>query len=172
MTITVDGSNGLTAPVGAVYNGLQQGTSQATTSGTSITFTGIPSWVKRITVGISNFSNDGTSFVLQLGYGSTTYVATGYIGCSSRIESTGSTRNNFTTNFILYPGPASGGFHSGTLTLVNTTGNIWALSGTIGASTGTTNTVIGGHVDVTATLTALQFTGGTFDSGNITVLYE
>lgn len=144
----------------------------STASGTTASFTSIPSWVKRITIGISNFSNDGTNFVLALGYGATTYVATGYVGGYSRIESTGSSRGTFSTNFVVYPGPTSGGFHSGIITLVNTTGNTWAFAGNIAASTGSTNTVTAGHVDVTAVLTAIQFSGGTFDSGTISVMYE
>ena len=38
-------------------------TAQASTSGTSIDFTGIPSWVKRITVMLAGVSTNGSSFV-------------------------------------------------------------------------------------------------------------
>lgn len=43
-------------------------TAQATTSGTSVDFTGIPSWVKKITVMFNGVSTSGTSrFLIQLG---------------------------------------------------------------------------------------------------------
>ena len=49
------------------------GTVQATTSGTSITFSSIPSWVKRITVMFQGVSTSGTSISqIQVGSGSVT----------------------------------------------------------------------------------------------------
>lgn len=60
---------------------LTQGTSQASTSGTAIDFTGIPSWVKRITVMFSGVSTNGTSVPqIQVGAGSVT--TSGYL-CGS-----------------------------------------------------------------------------------------
>ena len=61
---------------------LVSGTSQASTSGTSIDFTSIPSWVKRITVMFNGVSTNGTSNLqIQLGTGATpTYTVTGYLG--------------------------------------------------------------------------------------------
>ena len=45
-----------------------RGTAVASTSGTSIDFTGIPAWVERITVMFSGVSGSGTSnFLLQIG---------------------------------------------------------------------------------------------------------
>jgi hypothetical protein len=54
MTVTINGSAGVTTNSGAVYNGLQTSTA-VTASGTSVEFTGIPSWVKRVTVMMSRF---------------------------------------------------------------------------------------------------------------------
>jgi hypothetical protein len=57
-------------------------TAKASTSGTSVDFTGIPSWVKRVTVMFSGVSTNGTSVVLvQLGAGSVT--TSGYLGAAS-----------------------------------------------------------------------------------------
>ena len=54
-----------------------QGTVQNTTSGVAIGFTGIPSWVKRVTLLLNEVSSSGTSgFLVQIGSGS--YLATGY----------------------------------------------------------------------------------------------
>jgi hypothetical protein len=56
------------------------GTAQASTSGTSIDFTGLPSWVRRITVMFNGMSTSGTSNLqVQLGTGSTpTFTTSGY----------------------------------------------------------------------------------------------
>ena len=55
--VTVDGTNY------GFYPTLM--TAQNTTSGTSIDFTGIPSWVKRITVMFQGVSTTGSSQVLR-----------------------------------------------------------------------------------------------------------
>ena len=71
MSIVLDGSNLTT---GGVINA---GTAVASTSGTAITFTGIPSTAKRITVMFNGVSTNGSSdLLLQIGSGSVT--TTGY----------------------------------------------------------------------------------------------
>ncbi len=51
---------------------ITSGTAVASTSGTSIDFTGIPSWVKRVTILFKGVSISSTSqFLIQLGSGST-----------------------------------------------------------------------------------------------------
>ena len=68
MSVVINGSAGVTTNSGAVYDGLQRGTAVASTSGTSVDFTSIPSWVKRITVMFNGVSTSGTSNPLvQLG---------------------------------------------------------------------------------------------------------
>ena len=87
MTAIVDGSLGFTAPVGAVYNGLQTGTAVASTSGTSITFTGIPSWAKRISVMFNQVSGSGSSnYLVRIGSGSV--QSTGYLSASAYVNTT------------------------------------------------------------------------------------
>ena len=62
---------------------LTSGTAQASTSGTAIDFTGIPSWAKRITVMFNGVSTNGTSNPqIQLGSGSPT--TSGYTGYNAR----------------------------------------------------------------------------------------
>ena len=52
---------------------ITQGTAVASTSGTSIDFTGLPAWVKKITVMFQGVSTNGTSVIqLQIGAGSVT----------------------------------------------------------------------------------------------------
>ena len=81
MAIVLDGSNANTVGIPNL------GTAQASTSGTAITFTGIPSGVKRIIVMFSGVSTSGSSnLLLQIGSGSV--VNTGYIGSTALVGST------------------------------------------------------------------------------------
>ena len=75
MTIAADGT--ITGTVGNLQ--LISGTAVASTSGTSIDFTGIPSWVKRVTVMFSGVSTNGASLPqIQIGAGSV--QTSGYAG--------------------------------------------------------------------------------------------
>lgn len=84
--VKVTGWKRLTTGSGHVLNtdwvyvgGLTSGTAVATTSGTSIDFTGIPSWAKKITVMFSAVSTNGTSPIqVQIGAGSVSN--SGYVG--------------------------------------------------------------------------------------------
>jgi hypothetical protein len=61
---------------------ITSGTAVASTSGTSINFTGLPAWVKRLTVMFSGVSASGTSDpIIVLGTGATpSYASSGYAG--------------------------------------------------------------------------------------------
>ena len=177
MTAIVDGSLGFTAPVGAVYNGLQNSGSVATTSGTSITVTGIPSWVKRITVMLNAVSTGGTSnYWLQIGSGSV--ATTGYVSNSAGATNTGvlgTLSGTLTTAFMLTNQQGSGALFSGIITLCNVSGNIWIASGTLNRGSGSAANfsagicTLGGALDRVAITTAA---GDTFSAGSINVIYE
>ena len=78
MAITLDGNNVSTIGV------INSATAKASTSGTSIDFTGIPSGVKRITVMFNGVSTNGTSdYLVQIGSGSV--VASGYSSTSTLV---------------------------------------------------------------------------------------
>ena len=88
MSLVLDGTAGVTFPASqtpsmTAYQGgvLTSGTAVASTSGTSITFSSIPSWAKRVTVMFNGVSTSGSSNIqVQLGAGSTT--TSGYTGGS------------------------------------------------------------------------------------------
>ena len=62
-------------------------TAQASTSGTFVDFTGIPSWVRRITVMFNGVSTNGSSLpIIQLGAGSIT--SSGYVSTASGSDGT------------------------------------------------------------------------------------
>ena len=163
---------------GSTYTATQkivQGTSQASTSGTSIDFTGIPSWVKRITLIFNEISTSGSAgTVVQLGTGATpTYTNTGYVSTSvGTAPAPGAT--SYTNGFGIRNDNATY-VMSGHMVLTNISGNIWISSHTTKVAT-TICPVGGGSVTLGAALTAVRFTSAngtdTFDAGSVNILYE
>ena len=151
-------------------------TAVASTSGTSIDFTALPSWIKRITVMLSGVSTNSTSSKLvQLGTGSTVFTTTGYVSTGT-ILTNGAAISSVgqTVGFHLYSNAAADEI-SGQFVITNVTGNLWVAS--YSASMNTTSTGVGGgRVSLGSTLTAVRITTvngtDTFDAGTINILYE
>ena len=150
---------------------LTSASAQNSTSGTSIDFTSIPSWVKRITVMFNGVSANGTSNLLvQLGTGGTpTYTTSGYISTSN-----GGTVGSSTAGFIVWEDTPSQIF-SGSMTIFNISGNVWVQSH-VGKISTTSCVHGGGDVSLGAALTAVRITRvngtDTFDAGSINIMYE
>lgn len=149
-------------------------TAQNTTSGTSIDFTGIPSWVRRITVMFNGVSTNGTSFgLVQIG-DSGGIENTGYTG-SIAFSGGSSVGANPTTGFGFGNNSAAFTF-SGHMIITNVSGNIWTAS-TVGGSTNTNLACMGGgNKTLSDVLTQLRITtvNGTdaFDAGSVNIMYE
>jgi len=156
---------------------ITSGTAVASTSGTSIDFTALPAWVKKITVMLSGVSVSSTSSILvQLGTGATpTYTTTGYAGGGVRFGTSTLGAASFTTGFGLNNASAAA-LIGGSITITNVTGNTWSASGSAGsADTGTFVMVTGGSIALAAVLTAVRITtngADTFDAGTINILFE
>ena len=158
---------------------LTSATAQASTSGTSIDFTGIPSWVKRITVMLNGVSTSGTSsIILRIGSGS--ILATGYVSICSYISSGVGTESS-TTEFRLIHNAAmlsaSEIVGSVTLSLQTSATNIWCENGVLGKVVASTSTFTNaGTVALSGTLDRVRITTvngtDTFDAGSINLLYE
>lgn len=152
---------------------ITSGTAVASTSGTSIDFTGIPSWAKRITVMLADVSlSGGATTVIRLGT-SSGIVATGY--SSSYVEITGTPNNaSASTGFIIDLPNGGGTITQSLLTINNLSGNTWVMGGN-SSSDGAMNAFVG-SIALVSTLTQLRVTtsGGTatFDAGLINILYE
>ena len=151
---------------------ITSGTAVASTSGTSIDFTGIPLWVKRITVMFSGVSTNSTSnWLIRIGDGA--IVATGYSAASSYWSGGVGTIVD-TTGFPMYQQQASG-THYGAVSIFNFSGNIWVASGVLGGSNGTGFSCTGTKT-LTGTLDRIRITTvngtDTFDAGSINILYE
>ena len=155
---------------------LTSGTSVASTSGTSIDFTSIPSWVKRITVMFNGVSTNGTSNLLfQLG-DSGGVENTGYLGsCTQLVSGVGSTGS--TAGFILANDLAAN-THNGSIfiSLQDSSTNTWVASGVFGQSNRAATILVGGSKALSATLDRIRITTvngtDTFDAGSINILYE
>ena len=174
MPVSINGSDGVITNTGAVYNGLQTGTVQNSTSGTSIDFTGIPSWVKRITVMFNGVSTSITSnYLIQVG--STTFQTTGY---SSRALRDGTSAATSTAGFLLTGSIAAGSLNGGLVTLTNISGNFWVFTSILCDATGGNNNYAGGYMTsaLSGVLDRVRITTvngtDTFDAGSINIIYE
>ena len=176
-TITVPAVAGtFTATIGSAtgtHYPFTAGTAVASTYGTSIDFTSIPSWVKRITVMFNGVSTSGSSNIqIQLGTGSTIYTTTGYLGS---IVANGTTSVQFTAGIGINT-TAAASVHNGTCVICNVTGNTWAASTMVALSNSASATIGGSSVPLAAALTAVRITTvngtDTFDAGSINILYE
>ena len=149
-----------------------------TASSTSVNFTDIPSWVKRITVMFSGVSTNGTSILLiQLGdsggvettgYSGSTQYAASYVAFSSYAGIPIDTASTV----------AAGTARSGvlTLSLLDTTTNTWAINGGFAIGTAAALILPAGIKATSATLDRVRITTvngtDTFDAGTINILYE
>jgi hypothetical protein len=145
-----------------------------TASGTSVDFTSIPSWVKRITVMFNGVSTNGTSIVLiQLG-DSGGIENTGYLG--GGVNNSGGTITNFTTGFGLSPLNEASSIGHGLLTITSLNGNTWVANGIFARSSGPVFGSTAGAKTLSATLDRVRITtvNGTdaFDAGSINILFE
>jgi len=154
------------------------GTAVASTSGTSIDFTGIPSWAKRITVMWNGVSTNGTSAkVLRIGTGSTPDT-TGYTSTESDLGTVTTSTATATAYFLLMSASVAARAETGTLvlTLLNASTNIWTFSGGLAQDTFSNTYVSFGSKTLSGSLGIVRITtaGGTdtFDAGSINILYE
>ena len=155
---------------------ITQGTAVASTSGTSIAFTGIPAWAKKITITFAGVSTNGTSPVMTQGLTSGGAVTSGYLGAAVYLNT--STSAQYSSGFLCdgLAAPAATIARNGIITLVNQTSNTWAEMHTLAHSGDQGTEVGGGQVSLGAVLTGVRITtvGGTntFDAGTINILYE
>jgi hypothetical protein len=155
---------------------ITSGTSQASTSGTSIDFTGIPSWVKRITIMFNGVSTGGTS-IKQIQLGDSGGVeTTGYLGTSvALIDAIAVNAAIIATGFGIRSGLAADTLN-GAVVITNLTNNTWVAQGALTDSSRGAGYLVGGAKALSATLDRVRITtvNGTdaFDAGSINILYE
>jgi len=153
-----------------------------TASGTSVDFTSIPSWVKRITVMFAGVSTNGAGIVqVQLGTGGSP-TTSGYTSGATFVSTTNDlTRaiTSVTTGFRAFIADEATDAITGSFVITNITNNTWVCNGAllivgVGSNAGGCNTF--GSVALAGTLNMLRVTTTTgtpsFDAGTINIMYE
>lgn len=145
------------------------------TTNTSLDFTALPAWIKKITIIFNELSGSASSHrLIQLGTGSTSYTTSGYLSTGAVLSGTAVNVTSSTAGFIVYQDNLAYVF-SGHMIFTNISGNIWICShvGKIA-----TNSCVwgGGSVTLGAALTAVRITTvngtDTFDAGSVNLLLE
>ena len=201
MTVVINGSTGITAPSPFVLEGSTSGTvtvaapavagsntqtlvaatgtlapliadTAKSATSTSVDFTGIPSWARRITVLFNGVSTSGTSLVLiQIGSGSVT--TSGYL--STSVAANGLIANS-TAGFVQAQVMIAAQAYTGQNVITLISSNTYVSSGnfiTTNANNGMNNS---GSITLGGTLDRVRITTvngtDTFDAGTINIIYE
>ena len=173
-------SNGASAPtwVAAPTGGFTLGTPVATTSGTSIDFTGIPSGTKQIIITFKGVSTNGTDpKYIQIG-DSGGIENSDYSGSSAGISETAViTASSSLESFNIKSTSASDLINGSViLTLENSSTFTWVASGVLENSTSTTRVFfVAGRKSLSAVLDRVRITTqngtNTFDAGEVNIAY-
>lgn len=177
LALQSNGTTQFTVSSTGAYGQVKASTAVASTSGTSIDFTNIPSWVKRITVMLAGVSLTTTASALLVRIGSGSFEATGYVGGYGLSNSSSAANAGANTTGIYVSGlNAAADTINGAIVITNVSGNLWVAQGTIfrdgtvdaGYSIGSTKTTSGVLDRVQVVLDST----GAFDAGTINILYE
>lgn len=185
---TVTGATTFNAAVTGTSFSTSLGTLYPIVSGTAITltnqtapeFTGIPSWVRRITLNFRDVQTNGTAPpLIQIG-DSGGIETTGYSGSNAILVSGGVVVVTFSSGYGIGVNTANWTATTAvngsvTLSLLDATTNTWAAQGNLGA--GNTGALYGitGSKSLSATLDRVRlFIDGTqlFDGGTINIMWE
>lgn len=157
----------------AYFSGVASGTSVATTSGTAIDFTGVPSWARRVTVLLNGVSTNGTN-QLQVQVGAGSVSTSGYTAMATRSLS-GTNEAGVTTGFNINGNSATNTI-TGAMVISLLTGNTWVSSHTAASFTNSTCFYGSGSIALGGTLDRIRLTtvGGTdtFDAGSVNIFWE
>ena len=153
--------------------GFTLGTEQATTSGSSKTFSSIPAGTTMIVVML-----EGVSFTGQINTDVTIGDAggletSGYISSSASLVTTAVEVFSSTAEFVGHANDSAGSVISGQfiLTLKDAANFTWICSHNLKSNT---NKVVwgAGEKSLSAELTQVSISGGTFDGGSVNIMYQ
>lgn len=174
--VTVDLADSAVTPV-KLAQPLTLATAQNAT-GTSIDFTGIPSWVNRITVIFNGVASSGTSqYLVRLGTASG-IATTGYASWWGYMLNAAAVATTAAIDGLGIWNGASVDIKVGHMFLTRVSGNTWVSSHSGGFTNGTGNFIIlgGGNATLPGTLDRIRLTTvngtDTFRLGSINIMYE
>lgn len=149
---------------------------QASTSGTAIDFTGIPSGVQMIVVMLEGVSTNGAGY-LSCQIGDSGGVETTGYNSNAAWSDTGGAGAAVTAGFAVTAAQSAATAVNGFITLMlkDATNNTWIQSGTIGYGGSGFVALSGGSKSLSGTLDRVRFTSGnpdTFDAGSISIMYR
>jgi hypothetical protein len=183
MPVSTIAYNGLTSPLGGsvIISGTVNagGTNPFPSSSgpTTVDFTSIPSWVKRITVMFNGVSTSGTSnTIIQIGSGSV--ETSGYAGCGFSSNGTAASTYslNMSAGFLLAYDQSAATVRSGIAVLALIGSNVWTFSSNIGRTDAAGIGIGAGSKTTSGTIDRVRITNtngtDTFDAGSINILYE
>lgn len=159
-----------------VSAGFTLGTPVATTSGTSIDFTGIPAGVKQIVISFNGVSTNGTSGkLIQIG-DSGGIETTGYLSASGSIIGAVCASNGSLVGFYFHSLLAANILQGSIiLTLENSSNFSWTAQGILGDRVYEAVFMSAGSKSLSATLDRVRITTvtgtDTFDAGEINIAY-
>jgi hypothetical protein len=175
-TLTNKTITGATISGSTIQGGTLTLVSGGNLTGAATDFTGIPSWVKRVTIFVSSASTSGTSNkLLQIGSG--TIQTTGYVASCMTCRNGGAGFGSTSTNgFTIDNDSLATYIYDGTIELINASGNTWFIESMLADTTGIRGPIGTGRVALSGALDRFRFTtaGGadTYDGGSFTVMYE
>ena len=170
MALILNGTDGVQGNSGAIVSDTAK-----SATGTSVDFTGIPSWVKRVTVMFAGVSTNGTSEpLIQIG-DSGGIETTGYVSTSVNTINAGASAAASSTAGFIMRGVLAANTISGHMIITTLGSNVWVSSHTAKGST-TFNICGAGDKTLSDTLTQVRITTvngtDTFDAGTINIIYE
>jgi len=159
-------------------------TKVSSTSSTAIEFTGIPSWVKRVTMtldGVSdNIAGSSSRYLVQIG-SSDGYESTGYTSYSVRMANgTANDGRSDTAGFVINTENFSTGLY-GSVRIEKHSSDIWVADHIMGMNTGPVGGIIGGgSKTISGILERVRLTmvssstipAPNFDAGSVNIKYE
>lgn len=146
------------------------------TNQTFVDFTGIPSWVKRITIHLFGVSTNGTTGLgIQLG-DSGGVETTGYTGVYSLVVNASATQVAATTSILGIAASNAANIYYGSLVVSKVTGNSWIAHGILGQSAANFTAQISGGKILSDVLDRIRVTTGNgidqFDAGTLNITWE
>lgn len=175
-TITLAGIAIASSQIPAANRLITASAVQSTASGTEITFSNIPSWVKRISVNLNGVSASGTdSLLIQLGT-SGGFASTTYDSVSLGIGAGGTPGAASSTSGLIIQLASATYTATGvyTINLMDSTNRIYVGAGEVYLST-LAIASSAGKATLNATLTQLKLVlsgANTFDAGSVNIFYE